>query len=228
MKRPNRNKSHNVESIGKPRPQPSRHRQCQPNHCRRTSFVTVRPHTAASRRPRYVRCSPTCCVAVYCSWGPPFQVQRVQIWQHLGDSKTQVWQGNACHMCVCVKLWPQLRQAVDEDDPQSWCCGRWWRAPRRRDGGPAAASAWMSLARDQECAVAEAGPLEVQPSIHRHLKPLLQIGQLLGSCSCKATPSIWLYFGVSVVGRRQCHSPKIGGGGGFFSRPMWSLVPPPH
>jgi hypothetical protein len=58
-------------------------------------------------------------------------------------------------------------------------------------------------------AKAVARTLGIQPGIKRHFRLLLQIGQLLGCCSYKATHSIQCY---SHLGHRRKTMPYIQGG----------------
>jgi hypothetical protein len=161
-----------------------RHRQ--QNLDRGTSVIAIQLHTAASRCPFHpARHSHNC------SWGPQVQAQRM-LGGSYWDTMKNPGMAGACllHVCVCVGLPPRPRQADDEDDPHSWFCGQygeWLQCPATSFAAEMTtrtfpAGAWMSMARDQEGAVEEviARPLGIQPSINKHVWPLLQLGQLLG------------------------------------------------
>ncbi len=75
-------------------------------------------------------------------------------------------------------------------------------------------SAWMSLARDQEEAIAEAlaRPLGVQSGIDNHCRLFPHIASCQGVAFRKLRPPLGS-TAVSAVGWRRCSSSRIGGGG---------------
>ncbi len=153
-----------------------------------TEFSTEGWVPAPSSRTQQPLAAPSSCqgsrhschwgVAINCSWGPQFQAQRVLRWRLLGPDE-----GPRCRrgmpvvfMCVCncghgqgkpmTKATPtpdvvddMMSATLPSHSPSHW--GR--RLPLL--------GTWMSTARDQEGAVAEAiaHPLGIQPSINKHI-----------------------------------------------------------
>jgi hypothetical protein len=133
----------------------------------------------------------------WCQWQPPsLEVATIHLSCHRCHArKLSNWRSHHQGAAVGCPLGPSTTQeSGGEYLVAEWllsrCCGQYVmhdaclpKAPppkmRWRWGG-SPPGAWTSPARDQEGAEAIACPLGIQPSINRHLWPLLQIGQLLG------------------------------------------------